>query len=319
MPPIATAIHARWWQLESWLRSLLYVELRAAYGSEWTNALPEVSERRQQGEEGFRYMATPDAQNRLAYADASALFRITLEHWDLFEKFLLPRNIWNGRIEELLAIRNRMGHCRRPHSDDLVRLEQTLRDLDGGAFSATAAFNNQWKAKEHWTDALVDKWGREQHEDATRLIKHAERQYDTIFELKYSRRPWAKHSDNEPSICGTKGYIWHAFWYFRGGRDFKLDRFWRDIEPYRDLVLFVCADTSSSLSVSFSAMEDPSKIADAIGHCFDSALYSIGYNSSSDDFTEWQKRYADLDTRVHISTPWALAEESMRGCSIFSA
>jgi hypothetical protein len=176
MPPQASALYGRWWQLESWLRSLLYVELRASFGGTWADALPKISESRQQGDTEFRYMATPDAQNRLAYADASALFKVTLENWDLFENALLSKNVWTGRIEELRAIRNRIGHCRRPHSDDLGRLEQTLRDLNGGALAATSAFNRQWIANENWKDAVVDGWLRHQHATAVRLIKHAELQ-----------------------------------------------------------------------------------------------------------------------------------------------
>ena len=98
MPPLSTAIYGRWWQLESWLRSLVYVELRAQRGAAWADALPKGSETRQDGDKKFRYMKTPDSQNLLAYADASALFNITVEHWELFEHALLSKNVWAGRI-----------------------------------------------------------------------------------------------------------------------------------------------------------------------------------------------------------------------------
>jgi Swt1-like HEPN len=319
MPPIASALYGRWWQLESWLRSLLYVELRAKLGRAWEDALPKISELRQQGENEFRYMATPDAQDRLAYADASALFRITLEHWNLFASSLPAKNVWTGRVDELLAIRNRIGHCRRPHSDDLVRLEQTLRDLDRGAFAATAAFNEQWRAEENWTDDLVDRWVRKCHHTAARLIEHAERQYETSFELRYSRRPWTKSPGKQHSITGLPGHIWHAFWYFRGGRSFYLDKFWRDIECCRDLILLVCADSPSSISVSFAAMEDPKAIADVIGLCFDAALMRIGSTHATDDYMQWQERYTEVDPRVQVGTPWSSIDESMRGISVFAA
>jgi hypothetical protein len=84
MPPMASALYGRWWQLETWLRSLIYVELKAALGGKWVEALRKTSEDRQLKEHGFRYMATPDAQNRLAYTDASLLFKIMQENWTLF-------------------------------------------------------------------------------------------------------------------------------------------------------------------------------------------------------------------------------------------
>jgi hypothetical protein len=158
MPPLASALYARWWQLESWLRTLIYIELKANFGSSWAKKLPKTATDRQQGEQEFHHMQTPDAQSLLAYTDASALFKVTLEHWDLFERALLSKKVWMGRIEELRAIRNRIGHCRRPHADDLVRLEQTLRNLDGGAFRAASAFNSQHRAADTWTDVITDGW-----------------------------------------------------------------------------------------------------------------------------------------------------------------
>lgn len=319
MPALASALYGRWWQLESWLRSLVYVELRSARGKSWVDALPKISEDRQIGDEEFHHMPTPDAQNRLAYADASTLFKITFENWDIFKSSLPPRNIWSGRVDELKAIRNRIGHCRRPHGDDLVRLEQTLRDLEGGAFRSTSAFNNQWHANEQWTDAVADGWVRKHHDTAIRLINHAELQYDTIFELRYSRRPWAGSLHRDSSIVGVPGHIWHAFWYCRGGRPFHLDKFWRDIESCRETVLTVCADSPSSLNVAFSSMDDPNIIADAIGRCFDAALYSIGHGLDNQDYLLWRDQYADLDSRIHAGTPWSSVDESMRGVSIFGA
>lgn len=320
VPPLASAIHARWWQLESWLRSLVYVELRAALGSAWVDALPEIAETRQKVDSYFHYMATPDAQNRLAYADASALFKITLEHWAAFSGSLLAKSVWAGRIEELRAIRNRIGHCRRPHTDDLARLEQTLRDLEAGAFAAASAFNSQSDASEDWEDAVTKGWLRLEHEAAARLIEHARRQYDTIFELRYSRRPWAAvASADRRTIAGESGYIWHAYWYFRGGRSFDLGRFWKYIDHFHDQLLLVCADSPSSISISFAAKEDPATVADAIGACFDSALMSLG-RVPDDGYEAWRLRYAELDARVHISTPWSSVEESMRNqVSIFGA
>jgi hypothetical protein len=319
MPPLASALYARWWQLESWLRSLLYVELKAALGTAWAEVLPKASESRQLGEREFRYMATPDAQNRLAYADASTLFNVTLERWEQFEECLLAKNVWTGRVEELRAIRNRIGHCRRPHSDDLVRLEQTLRDLEGGAFAAASSFNDQYKAHDNWTDAVTDGWVRNRHDTAVRLVEHAERQYETIFELRFSRRPWAKLPSPLSTIAGIPGCVWHAFWYFRGGRSFRLDAFWRRIEALRDLILLVCADDASSVQVSFAAVDDPDNIADAIGYCFDAALSSLGSRSQREDYSRWQTRYAELDPQVHVWTPWSLIEKDMRGTAIFAA
>ena len=80
----------------------------------------------------------------------------------------------------------------------------------------------------------------------------------------------------------------------------------------------MCAEDPSSISVSFSAMENPEIVADVIGKCFDAALYSIR-QGSADDVGAWQKRYNNLDPRVHVWSPWALVDEFMHDVSIFDA
>jgi hypothetical protein len=54
----AVSLYARWWQLETWLRELVYVELRARDGIDWHDQLG-VNPNRQAREEvanlSFRY------------------------------------------------------------------------------------------------------------------------------------------------------------------------------------------------------------------------------------------------------------------------
>lgn len=318
MPAAASALYSRWWQLETWLRSLVYLELRSAKGSAWADELPIASADRQQKDEEYRHMRTPDAQDRLAYLDAGPLLQLTLDQWSLFRSYLPTQKIWAGRIEELKAIRNRIGHCRRPHGDDLDRLEQMLRDLEGGAFLAASSFNDQSRPNEEWSDVLVRDWVHGEH-SAAHLIEHARKQYDTIFSLRLSCRPWATpFSLNEVQLGCRSGYVWHACWYFRGGKSFNLTKFWRDLEFKKSLITLVCADSPSSLQVSFSALEDQKQVSDVIGISFNAALMNLGHYSFDGDFAEWVRRYSNVDPRVHAATPWAGIGPEMEGISIFS-
>lgn len=319
MPAAASALYSRWWQLETWVRSLVYLELRSAKGTAWASELPATSATRQLREDEIRYMRTPDAQDQLAYLDASPLLQLTLDHWPLFGTYFPAEKIWAGRIEELKAIRNRIGHCRRPHDDDLDRLEQTLRDLEDGAFRATSSFNDQSRPNGEWADILVENWVHEAHPEA-HLVEHARRQYDTSFSLAYSLRPWAEPLTGDVRQLGSRaGYIWHARWYFRGGRSFDLAKFWRDVSIYKDLIVLVCADSASSLQVSFSALEDQQQVSDLIGRSFDAALTNLGHSLCEDDPDAWTRRYANVDPRVHAGTPWAGIDPAWDGCRLFSA
>ena len=321
MPPSASALYGRWWQLETWLRSLVYVELRAAYGPEWASRLPKHSEKRRQGDEAFRYMATPDAQALLAYTDAAGLFEIIDANWPIFEDALLERAVWAGRTVELRNIRNRIGHCRRPHADDLSRIEQTLRDLEGGAFRAASSFNRQWRVPEQWNDPLVETWVKGHHKTAQRLIEHAERQYETSFDLYCSTRPWVTSTHPTPPLSGTRGYIWHARWHMRG-RGLNLRRFWEDdaLDAWRETILLICATTPRSIEISFPALEDPGAVAAAIGTAFDLILYHQMWGDSPlEDYKGWGEINADLDPRVRTYSAWSIVEDSIRPISIFGA
>ncbi|WP_155122590.1 Swt1 family HEPN domain-containing protein [Burkholderia ubonensis] len=319
IPPAASALYSRWWQLETWLRSLAYVELRSEKGSAWAEGLAASSADRQQRDAVYHYMQTPDAQDQLAYLDAGPLLKLTLDHWPLFRSYLPTEPIWTGRIEELKQIRNRIGHCRRPHEDDLDRLEQALRDLEGGAFRAISSFNDHSRANPQWSDLLVRDWVHGAHADAS-LIEHGAGQYQASFRLMVSRRPWANSMVPDEKELGRRpGYVWHASWYFRGGRFFDLAQFWQDIEDVKEHVMLVCAATSSSLDLSFSAVDDPQQVTDTIGRSFAAALENQRFTPCDEDPAAWARRFASVDPRVHAGTPWAVLGPGMPGASIFSA
>lgn len=322
VPAMATALYGRWWQFETWLRSLVYVELKAAFGPTWDDQLPGAPQKRQDREKQILHMTTPDSQARLAYTDVSGLLTIINSNWGLFEPSLISKNIWAGRIEELRHIRNRIGHCRRPHADDLMRLEQMLRDLEGGAFVALSAFNRQSLLEGDRNEALVDAWVHRKHEVANRLLDHAARQYKTDFHLSWSRRPWSKPPSADIAISSEQGFIWHAEWMFRGDHSLNLGDFWTDasLDPWREAILFVCASSSSAVEVSFASMEEPQVVADAIGCCFDAVIRHQRRGRDADvDYTTWARSYENLDPRVQAGGPWSIVDDSTTPITIFGA
>ncbi len=320
MPPEASALYARWWQMETWLRSLVYVELRAREGVRWVDALPALAASRARSDLRQGYMSTPDAQDRLAYMDTSPLLALLSDNWSVVGGALLDdAAVWSGRVVELTKIRNRIGHCRRPHPDDLARLEQTLRDLEPGTFRAAAAFNRQRTPEIALPDPVVDAWLRQGHKDARRLVKHADRSYDVQFVLRHSRRPWAEAHQEGEAISGRRGYFWHAVWYLGRGR-LDLRKFWEDtyLDTHRDLLVFVCAD-QTSVEVSFPAIDDPGLIADAIGNCFDAVLASDRRDALRVEWETFIEAHSDLDPRVHVCSPWNTVHDDTLPITLFSA
>src|SRR3954471_5062914 len=83
VPVDALAFYARWWQLETWLRQLVYLEFRAKWGIDWTDHLVPAKFRRKgrnttavnraTKDSANTYMATPDSTNVVSYMDVSIL------------------------------------------------------------------------------------------------------------------------------------------------------------------------------------------------------------------------------------------------------
>ena len=112
LPPESLALYARWWQLETWLRQLAYVELRARDGRQWDQAVRAASGRQSQDAQ-FRHMTSTDTENPLAYLDYSQLQDLIERNWAQFAPALIRQPSWAARQEELARIRHRIGHVRR--------------------------------------------------------------------------------------------------------------------------------------------------------------------------------------------------------------
>jgi hypothetical protein len=182
-------LYTLWWQLERWLKDLTYLELIAAYGMNWTAHVQRAEGRRANQTAENAYMPSSDDPNPLSYADLGDLDAILLDQWPLFEYALIPQSRWVGRVSELKPVRHRIGHCRRPHNDDRLRVEQTLRDLSAGARQTFRTYaDHRWLTPQD--GMLYERWYRRSphHDD---IIEHLSEHYSTTFTLKMSQRPWA--------------------------------------------------------------------------------------------------------------------------------
>jgi hypothetical protein len=267
VPTPALEVYARWWQLETYLREVVYTEMRCAYGRDWMERLSEGAWVRAERDRANAYMASADADEVLAYADMGALLRVIDAHWELFEPILPPQPRWTGLCDELIAIRNRSAHCRRPHADDRARLEQALRNLEPGAREFYRSYCRSWPVTQKSRDPLARDWVRERHDAAARLVEHCRRKYGTQFRLEYSVRPWSEQPGNQDSIGATRGVLWHVHWAL--SEDIEPLVLWRSLQQeVRDLLVHLICD-GVLVEATFAAADEEKAIADAIGHIFD--------------------------------------------------
>ncbi|MEQ8834331.1 MAG: hypothetical protein RIB67_07775 [Miltoncostaeaceae bacterium] len=322
VPAASIAAYARWWQLESWLRLLAYLELRAHYGAEWLTRVDRRAENRAAREAERAYMGSADAQSPLAYLDAGKLFELIRDDWALFAPSLLPRTTWDGKVEELLHIRHRLGHCRRPHLDDLGRIEQTLRDIESGARVALDAYSSSELSAEA-TGELITGWCGRAHADARRLVHHAEHQYGIVFELRHSVRPWVDRSVLRVAAGEeVPGALWEARFHLTGAH-YEVDarRFSGHgaVKALLDQTVFVVIESPWSLAITFPAVDSPAAVADAIGALFDALIdaTTLPHQRSWKPDAEWPPDTSGLDLRFQVGTALSVYDASMGDVSLF--
>jgi Swt1-like HEPN len=158
LPPEITrdrvALFCRLQQLETWFRELVYVEMKARYGSSWW-AECDAALKRSKGpgipahkslkrDARHPHMATPET-DPLWFVSFDALLKILFDRklWKLFAPYLTTKQLLRAKFEELMPVRHRIAHIRALHPDDLKRTEQVMRDLDQGFWRFCASYNNE--------------------------------------------------------------------------------------------------------------------------------------------------------------------------------
>lgn len=326
VPGQALAFFGRWWQLETWLREMVYVELRAMYGPGWTKHLQGQAPRRAAGDEVNSYMASADAGELLAYTDVSALFELIEAQWRLFDRLLPDRTRWLGTSDELRGLRHRNAHCRRPHRDDLARIEQALRDLEPGARRFYISYLNDRPLQRSSQDPLARAWIDGDHPTASRLLEHARNQYGVEFRLGYSVRPWASWPDPD-HVSASAGVLWHASWILSGPEVLPME-LWREVQRRSEVTspLVHLLMEFGHVTATFSALEPPDIVADAIGRVFDLILTN-GHPRRLHDLEDidqymprWRAGTERLPRQVQIDTPLTLVDPfHPEAFSIFAA
>lgn len=141
VPERALRLYARLWQFETWLRRMVYVELRALLGNGWNSSL-KTAGKPYAADKRLRHMPTPE-MNALSYSQLGDLLGIIEANWSCFEGYFPPQDLWKAKLQEISQIRHRVAHFRVGHPDDYARLAQFLRDLDSGFWRFCTSYNHQ--------------------------------------------------------------------------------------------------------------------------------------------------------------------------------
>ena len=122
--PQSVAGYVRLFQLENWLRELVYLETKAHFGDSWwtecdaalvrsiVHGIP--AEKSLSRDKLHPHMATPE-HDPLWFLSFDSLLKIIFDEklWPLFACYLTTKELLKQKFSEIGPIRNRCGHNRR--------------------------------------------------------------------------------------------------------------------------------------------------------------------------------------------------------------
>ncbi|MBK3745438.1 hypothetical protein G3A39_40450 [Paraburkholderia aspalathi] len=244
--------YARLWQLETWLRTMVYVELRALLGDDWGKGL-NANSWALQADKALTHMPTAE-MNALSYSQLSKLISLIDAHWDCFEIYLPPKPIWTAKLQEIAQVRHRVAHFRVGHADDLARLQQFLRDIDMGFWRFCTSYNDANPVLPQsidpvtahflpldplpWVEFEEKKWAQ---------IGVRDKSLPVGLRVRVQRRPWAR----EPLKSGTAGHLYDFYMFAQNGRGFEMMRLLDRTQPLHKHLVHLCLD-SDVASIRFT-------------------------------------------------------------------
>lgn len=257
VPEDALRIYARLWQFETWLRQMVYVELRALRGDKWGDGLPADPGSRR-ADKRLTHMPTAEL-NALSYSQLSQLLKLIEDDWDCFSVYFPPQSLWKAKLEEIAQIRHRVAHFRAGHVDDHARLLQFLRDIDKGFWQFCTSYNDPSPVLPQSDDRLTEHFIaldplplRQMSGGAWARVGHVDKSEPVGMTIETLRRSWA-----EPSqvVEARPGFLYDVHFMAFGGRRFDYQRLLERTRPLHPHLVHIRLDTfEESLRVTIPAV-----------------------------------------------------------------
>lgn len=261
-------VYARLWQLESWLREMIYVELKAKKGKNWFNFNKTKST--YESDQELTHIPGKD-QNPLSFQTFNELLKVIENNWNLFSYYLPPKHIWVVKVEEIILIRNRCAHFRRGHSDDLSRLTQLLRDIDNGFWHFCTQYNDTKPILPPESDPVssefleYDPFSFKAVEEKTwARIGTVDPNLPFIVTVGYLKRHWAT---DVASISGEAGYIYDVSFSVRNRKQIDIEKFLQQSNKYQNEIIHFCLDSfATSIRFTIPAVVGSERVIEIISN-----------------------------------------------------
>lgn len=262
----ALILYARLWQLEKWLREMVYVELKANKGRNWFSF--KKTEHTYDADKAFTHIPTAD-DNPLSFTTFPELIKLIQKNWDLLSGYFPPKNVWEVKLDEIIHIRNRIAHFRRGHADDIERLLQLMRDIDNGFWKFCTDYNDVQPIHPPEKDEVAKKYAeldpfsfKEVAPNEWAKVGIAPQGLRYILSINLARRRWAEVS---PRIDGAPGYIYNVNIHLRENRQFDYSKFLISSSKFKADIIHIFLDTfSNAVRVTIPAVIGSPKVCEII-------------------------------------------------------
>jgi hypothetical protein len=271
LPERVLETYIRLWQLETWLRWMVYIEFRAAYGDEWEkHVVTSKAEESRKANGKLKHMPTPEA-DLLSYSTFGDVCSTIENEWDYFQSYLPPKNLWAGKLIEIKQIRHRVAHFRRGHSDDLQRTLQFLRDLDKGFWEFCTSYNRTFPILPPTEDPVIHKFihlnpfpYQKVGDNKWAIMGIADPNSWFAMTIEVVSRPWTSKEVSFP-IEGKQGFFYSVVIVGRQQRYFDYRRYFDDSKSLHKHCVHLIPDIfSDSLRVTIPSILGKDRIIEII-------------------------------------------------------
>jgi len=257
---------------------MVYVELRALRGDDWSNNV-SLSSTSFEADKNLTHMPTPE-MNALSYAPLSKLGELVRKNWTCYAPYLPPQDLWEAKLKEISQIRHRIAHFRSGHTDDHARILQFLRDIDKGFWTFCTSYNNAQPVLPQsddlvtshflnldplpWMEIEPRKWARVGLVDQSLIVG---------MTVNVQRRPWAKSADR---VDGSVGFLYDFRLSARGQRMFDYPRLLEATRNLHSHLVHICLDASEdAVRLTIPAILGSSKVIEIVERVVEASEYNI--------------------------------------------
>ena len=263
--------YALLWNFENWLRTMVYVELRACYGNAWESRLMKGSaEKAHNHDKNLSHMPTRE-HLPTSYMQIGNLLNTVDTEWRLFEPYFPPQDLWNAKMQEIRQIRHRVAHFRVGHEDDQRRVKQVLRDIDQGFWRFCTSYNEERSVLPASNDSVT---GQFVHLDPFPWSKGRDGMWARVgiadprlriaVRIEVTQREWASDAPDD-EIAGKEGFLYDVLFLARGQHAFDYSNFLTSTKRIHSSICHIClGDGSDRVRITIPSILGGDRVVDMV-------------------------------------------------------